>query len=217
MEVLTSVLTSVAIFALGVIAGVLVAIGLDLFRYYFYRPRLVIEGDRPEIAANYSIHSLVIRNVGRGVAQRTQGVISFQSINPTDIVQDSKLKYTRDLVEDVTKFGITSYEVDYLRAGRLREINNEPLCWAAVDSRSNIDIYPQTSQLLDVCRFVKIEGYQQIQIPSRLGWQALLTSLRSRNYKIEVTAIGIDAKPKSKKFTIQYEGDDINLVEGWLE
>jgi len=210
-------LSDVNTFAIGIVAGILVTIGADLVRYYFYRPRLVIESDRPEIATNYSIHSLVIRNVGRRVTQRTQGFISFRSVNNSDIIPDARLKYTKDLVEDPAKFGITSEEVVYLKAGRLRAIESEPLCWAAVDNRSSIDIYPQTSQLLDVCRFVKTEGYQQIQIPSRLGWQALLTSIRPRNYEIKVTAAGIDARIVSRKFTIQYEGDDIKLVEGWLE
>lgn len=207
----------VAVFALGVIAGVVVAIGVEIFRYYFYRPRLSIENDRPETAGKYSIHSLVIRNKGRGVAKQAQGAISFESIDSADIIPDSQLKFTKDLVDDTTKFGIASTEIIYLRAGRIREIQHEHLCWAAVDSRSHIDIYPQTSQLLDVCRFVRIEGCRQIQIPSRLGWQAMLVSLRPRDYKIEVKATAIDAPPESKKYTIKCEVDDIRLVEGWFE
>jgi hypothetical protein len=69
-------LSDVNIFAIGIVAGILVTVGADLVRYYFYRPRLVIGSDRPEIAENYSIHSLVIRNVGRRVSERVQGFIS---------------------------------------------------------------------------------------------------------------------------------------------
>lgn len=208
-------LSDVNTFALGIVAGILVTVGGDLVRYYFYRPRLVIGSDRPEIAENYSIHSLPIRNVGRHVSERVQGFISFQTIDSRDVIPDTELKYSRDLAKDLAKFGVTSDETVYLRAGMMREIDNEPLSWAAVDSRSHIDIHPQTGQLLDVCRFVRIEGYQQIQIPSRLGWQSLLTSLRPRNHNIKITAVGIDSRPVSKKFTIRYEGDDVKLIEGW--
>jgi hypothetical protein len=131
------------------------------------------------------------------------------------VIPDTELKYSKDLVKDLAKFGVTSDETIYLRGGMIREIGNEPLSWAAVDSRSHIDIHPQTGQLLDVCKYVRIEGYQQIQIPSRLGWQSLLTSLRPRNYNIKVTAVGIDTRPVSKKLTMRYEGDDIKLIEGW--
>ena len=208
-------LSDVNTFAIGIIAGILVTVGADLIRYYFLRPRLVIGSDRPEIAENYSIHSLIIRNVGRRVSERVQGFISFQRIDSKDVVPDTELKYSKDLVKDLAKFGVTSDETVYLRGGMIREIDNEPLGWAAVDSRSHIDIHPQTGQLLDVCRYVRVEGYQQIQIPSRLGWQSLLTSLRPRNYNIKVTAVGIDTRMVSKKFTMRYEGDDIKLIEGW--
>ena len=152
-------LSDINTFAIGIVAGVLVTVGADLIQQYFFRPRLVIEADRPEIAAKYSIHSLVIRNVGRRVSERVQGFISFQKVDTKDIIPDDRLKYSRDLVEDLTKFGVTSDETIYLRAGMMREINNEPLCWATVDSRSHIDIYPRTAQLLDVCRYVKIKDY----------------------------------------------------------
>ena len=203
------------VFTIGIVAGILVAFGLDLLRYYFFRPQLEIEPDRPEIAESYSIHSLVIHNSGKRVALNAQGFISFEQIELSDIVPESDLKLTVDLGVDEAKFGVSSPETIYLRGGALRELRDEPLCWAAVDSRSRMDIYPDMRQLLDVCRFVKLSGYQQLHLPSRIGWQHLLVSLRPRSYRIWITAMATDARRTKEKYTIEYEGDDIKLRKGW--
>ena len=202
------------VFALGIIAGVLVAIGLDLFRYYYFRPRLVISEDRPEVATEFSCHSLVVTNLGRRIAEDAQGFISIEDVQPSDVVSDTKLKLGRDLGFDPVKFGVMSEETVYLKAGSLREIDEEPLCWATVNSRNSIAIHPNTKRLLDICRFIRVDGHHQIQIPSSLGWQALLVSLQPRRYKIWVRIVAQDTRPKVEPFTIDYDGHGVSVHIG---
>jgi hypothetical protein len=90
------------IFALGVVAGTAVAIGRDLFDYHFFRPKLAIGTDRPEIADLYTCHSLMIRNCGRRPACNVQGFISFDHIEPEDLIAEANLIFGRDLGFDRT-------------------------------------------------------------------------------------------------------------------
>lgn len=202
------------IFALGIIAGVVVAIGVELFRHYYFRPQLVISEDRPEVGNEYSCHSLVVTNVGRRIAEEAQGFISIEDVQPTDMVPDNKLRFGRDLGLDPVKFGVTSEETIYLRAGSLREIDEEPLCWSTVNSRNSIGIYPGTKRLLDICRFININGHHQIQIPSALGWQALLVSLQPKRYRIWIRVVAQSTPPKVEPFTIDYDGYAVTIRKG---
>ena len=210
-------MTDFGIFVLGISAGILVAFGSDVLRYYFLRPRLFIAEDRPETADGYSVHSLVIRNKGRRVARNTQGFVSFEDLSPADLVPESEFKLVHDLDLDPAKFGIESIETVYLSSGAYREISGEPLGWATVGSRSQTDIFPKTNRLLDVCRFVKLPSHQQIQIPTRLGWQHLLVILKPKTYRITVTVSTLEGLSKTEKFTLLSNGEDVSLDRGWLD
>ena len=203
------------IFVLGIIAGIVVSIGIELFRFYFLRPRLSIDSDNPEDSAQYSCHSVRILNSGRRVAQNVQGAISFFDLEPHDILVDSQVQLGNDLDLDSAKFGVSGPETVFLRSGTFREINQEPLCWAAVNSRRSIDIFPGTNRLLDVCRFVKVQGKHQIHIPTADGWQYLLVVLVPKNYKIEVRVAANDGKVVLKRFTIRYTANSVQLTSGW--
>lgn len=116
-----------SIFVLGIVAGVLVAVGIDVFRYYCFRPRLKIEVDNPEDAKDYSCHSVRIRNVGHGIAKNAQGVVTILGIDSAALIPEEFLKLGEDISLDAEKFGVTSRETVYLRAGGFREITQEPL------------------------------------------------------------------------------------------
>lgn len=141
-----------SIFVLGVVAGIIVSIGLDVFRYYFFRPRLKIEAANPEDAKYYSCHSVRSRNVRRSVAKNAQGTITIHEIDASTLIPEELLKFGEELGFDSEKFGVTSKETVYLRAGGFREITQEPLCWSSVKNRDSIDIFPGMSRLLDVRR-----------------------------------------------------------------
>ena len=203
--------TPFLIFALGIIAGLVVAVGLDVFRHYYFRPKLQIIADRPEVGELYSCHSVVVRNNGRSSATHAQGFISIENVDPDDVVSADNLRLGKDLGFDPKKFGVESEETVYLTGGTVRRIEEEPLCWAAVDSRTAIDIYSNTARLLDVSRMIKLQEAPQIHIPSSLGWQALLVSLRPRRYSVVIRVVAQGASPAEKKFVIEYDGRDISL------
>jgi hypothetical protein len=205
------VTAGLVLFVLGVIAGTFVAIGVDLFRYFYFRPRLSIGLDRPEEADAYSCHSVVIRNNGRIPAVSCQGFVTFEEISALDLMPKSEIKLGADLGLDPEKFGAIGTETVYLNAKVFRDISDEPLAWSAVGSRSTIDIYPQTSRLLDVCRFIKPEP-QQIHIPSMFGWQTLLAVLRPGTYRLSIRVVASSGKDTKQRFQMSYNGHDVVLT-----
>ncbi|WP_405638849.1 hypothetical protein [Streptomyces sp. NBC_00019] len=196
---------------LGIITGTFVAIGVDVFRYIYFAPKLVIGLDRPEEGANYSCHSVVVRNIGRRVAISVQGFVTVENLSPSHLMPTSDIKSSADLGLDLQKFGIIGAETVYLNSCTFRTISDEPLAWSAVGSRSTIDIYPKASRLLDVCRFIKSEP-QQIHIPSMFGWQALLAVLKPDVYSLTIRVVATTGKEAHQRFQLCCNGKDISLA-----
>jgi hypothetical protein len=199
------------LFVLGVIAGTFVAIGVEMFRYIYFRPRLLIGLDRPEIAEEYSCHSLSIRNEGRVPAVSCQGFITFDNLSANDLLPGKQIRLGRDLGLDPEKFGALGTETVYLNAKMYRDIEDEPLAWSAVGSRSTIDIYPHTGRLLDVCRFIKVQP-RQIHIPSMFGWQSLLAVLKPNTYTFTVRVVASTGRDTSQRFQMSFNGEDVHIA-----
>jgi hypothetical protein len=146
-------------------------------------------------------------------------MITIMDFSSNDILPDSKMKRAKDLVVNTDKFGIGNNETEvlYIHEDSFREIINEPINWSAVDFiRDEIDIHPESTRLLDVCRFIKVKGYHQIQIPSRFGWRHLLVILKPRNYHIKIGITAVGTKMKYEKYSILYSENKLQLVKGWI-
>lgn len=204
-------MANVIAFVLGIIAGTFVAIGVDVFRSIYFAPKLVVGLDRPEECENYSCHSVVVRNLGRSPAVNVQGFVTIENLSASHLMPTSDVRLGADLDLDPQKFGIVGTETVYLNSRTYREISDEPLAWSAVGSRSTVDIYPKTSRLLDVCRFIKSDP-QQIHIPSMFGWQALLAVLKPDVYSITIRVVATTGKATRRRFQLCYDGHDISLV-----
>jgi len=204
-------MANIIVFVLGIIGGTFVAIGVDVFRYYYFAPKLVIGLDRPEEGENYSCHSVVVRNLGRSPAISAQGFLTVENLSPHHVLSTSDVRLGADLDLDPQKFGIIGAETVYLDSRTYRDISDEPLAWSAVGSRSTIDIYPKTSRLLDVCRFIKSDP-QQIHIPSMFGWQALLAVLTPDDYSIMIRVVATTGKEARQRFQLCYDEKDVSFV-----
>lgn len=206
-------------FFLGSIFGFLTSIGVEFFRFYYFRPKLRIEDEDREDAETFSCHSVRVRNVGRRIAKNAQGAITIHDIGPRDLFSLKEVLFVKDFggecAEDLIKsFDVTPPETIYMTNRKFRKVNVEPLCWSELGNRASITIFPGMTRILDVARFIKIKGSQQIQIPSSKAWQALLLSLRPKSYKITISVGADNAKLRKKEFTLNYNVDNINLIEG---
>jgi len=207
-------------FVLGSFFGFVTSIGTHLFRYYYFRPILKIENESKEDGKTFSCHSLKVRNVGRGTATNVQGAITVHDISAHDLLSLNEIKLLEDfggnIVEDLKKtFDVKPPESVYMTSNKFRKIELEPLSWSELNSRSSITLFPGMPRLLDVCRFIKMDRAHQIQIPSSKAWQALLMVLKPKQYKITISVGSDEGHMTKKKFTIEYNIDNLKLVEGW--
>jgi hypothetical protein len=62
----------------------------------------------------------MIRNIGRRTACNVQGFISFERIQPRDLMPEADVVLGRDLGFDPVKFGINGQETVYLKGGAIR-------------------------------------------------------------------------------------------------
>ncbi|MDY6796621.1 MAG: hypothetical protein SWK76_15280 [Actinomycetota bacterium] len=207
-------------FFLGSLFGFLASIGLEFFRYYFFRPKLRIERESKEIGENFSCHSLVVKNSGRAIAKNAQGAITIHDITRNDVVALPGIKFVRDFggaqVEELCRvFDVEPPESVYVTDKKFRDVEVEPIAWAELGSRRAITIFPDMSRLLDICRYVRINGEEQIQIPSSKSWQALLIVLKPNDYRVAISVGCDNGAMVSKKFTLKCGGGDPHIEEGW--
>lgn len=200
--------------------GLFASIGLELFRFYFFRPKLKIENESKEDGKNFSCHSIRILNKGRRIAKNAQGAITVHDIGSGDVLPFDKILFVQDFGNESARelikiFDVTPPETVYMTNSKFRKVELEPLSWSDLVNRTSITIFPGMSRLLDVCRFIKIDGSHQIQIPSSKAWQNLLMVLKPKNYKITISVGADDGPISKKKFTLNYNVDNISLIEGW--
>lgn len=198
-------------FFLGAVFGFMSSIGLVLFKYYYFRPKLKIKSVSIEKVEKFSCLSLRIFNLGKRPAKNAIGTITIENLKPDDILPDSQFKFTRDIHEGYEKFGLIKDEIVYLKKGLFREIELEPIAWSEIGNRSSITIYPQMSRLLDVCRFIRLSDHHQIQIPSSKSWQEILVVLKPQNYDITISVSADDGILVKKGFKLYYDGVDVAL------
>lgn len=207
-------------FVLGGFLGFLTSIGTHLFRYYYFRPILRIENESKEDSKTFSCHSVKVRNVGRSTATNVQGAITVHHISQYDLLPLNEIKLLEDFAGDFFEqlkktFDVRPPETVYMTRSKFRKIDLEPLSWSDLNNRSSITLFPGMPRLLDVCRFVKIDRAYQIQIPSSKAWQALLMVLKPNNYKITISVGSDEGHITKKKYTIEYNIDNMRLKEGW--
>lgn len=200
----------VLILMLGILTGFLASVAHDLFRYRFLSPKLVLGDVHPEDSDEFQIMSIPVENRGRGAAIAVQGFVSIADTTRR-LMPVERLVSSLDLEVGASKFDVPTRETVFLGPGTTRDIVKEPLSWSDLTSRAEIDIYPGTRRILDVCRYVRIRD-PQIQIPSSQAWRALLALLEPGNYQLTIHVAAQNARPASKSYSLKCDEDGIRLV-----
>lgn len=197
-------------FVLGILVGTVAAIGLEMFRNLYFRPRLRILGDSPEHAEKFSSHAIRITNKGNRVARNCYGMITFPELRSLDLLPEDKIMTMAKVGLDKSKWNVEGDETYLLKLGDFRPIENESLAWSRVGNPLAIDIPPNTFALLDVCRFIKV-GEKQIHVPSENGWRSVKAAIKNREYNIIISIAAENASVVKKRFVIEPFKDGIQI------
>lgn len=198
-------------FGLGIVGGIVAAVGADWLRRFIYRPKIEILEDKPEKGKLFSCHAIEVTNTGRSVATNCHAIVTFEDLEEGDLIPEKQITKTKALGLGLEKFGLKREEIYLLKPGEsFRPIENEFLSWSSVGNPLQAHIFPGTSRMVDVCRFVKVD-LDQIQIPSENGWRSMRVAVQKKCYKMKLRIAAENVKPTEANFTIQPLGDYIEL------
>ena len=199
----------------GIAAGIGGAVGADWLKRWIYRPKLEILEDKPEIGEVFSCHAVCVKNNGRSVAKRCHAIVTFPDLVEDDLLPEKQIWKVKDLGLDKRKFALDKDATYLMKPGKgFTKIVNEYLSWSPVGNPLAVDIFPNTSQKVDICRFIKIEDGikpRQIQIPSENGWRSMRAAVINRRYAMTLRIAAEDGTCMEVNFTIKALGDDITL------
>jgi len=202
-------------FALGLVSGAAVSVGTELFRFYFFRPRLKFGEVSIERSEKFSCASLRVCNRGRMLAEDVRGAITIHNLEPSNLLKREDARFVRDLGMDADKFSIHGTETTFLSQETYREVQCESLSWADITDRRTSSIFPGASSLLDICRLVRTDQGAQLHVPSATGWQHLLAVMAPGRYEIEITVGSKTHRVVSQRFTIDCTADSLGLLKRW--
>jgi hypothetical protein len=202
---------NLTIFVLGLVAGTLVALGAELLRAWFRRPKLCILEDRPEEAEKFSCHAIVVTNTGRTTATHCSGMISLPQLNYSDMLGDSDILTLKEAGLSPEKFDVRGPETFLMKAGNFRNVINELVAWSRIGNPVEISLHPHTFAMLDVCRFMK-GPKAQLHIPSEKGWKAVRLALKPGSYLLEVMVVAENARSKPKLFAMECGPTGLSIV-----
>jgi hypothetical protein len=218
----------------GLLFGFLFAILGPASSSWLTRPRLFIEGHRPELdpdpdkGGRFSCHAIAIRNFGRRCAESCIGLITFVDLKSDSVLTGEFLVRTQDAGLDPRKFNITDAAGEFflLCDGNHREVEAEYLAWSALGNPRQMDIYPGTNMNLDIGRWFRGVGEDshgerkpnQFQITSEEGWRSPRMALRTgptERYQAVVSVAARNGRATKRgieiSFTLEDEKETVHL------
>lgn len=205
-------------FVLGMLGGIVAAVGADWFKRRLYRPKLDIGEDDPETADEFSCHAVRVQNKGNAVARQCHAIVSFPDLEEEDLLSEEHIWKVKDLGLDIRKFDLEQDATYLLKPGKgFRKILNEYLSWSPVGNPLAVELYPKTALKVDVCRFIRKKNGtrpRQIQIPSEKGWKSMRAAVvTNRDYDMTLKVVAEDGTCVEANFTIKPLGDKIELIK----
>ncbi len=189
-------ITAAIIGLAGVFIGAFLSFGIQRTYDHFTKPKLIINHDELVSGNDSYIHSIRITNAGGISVKNCIALLTITNLEKSDVIIHPKA---------------------FLHPDSYRDVIDEPLSWALETYHYTgvlvptpfIDIYPQSSQLLDLCMILydKDGNPTNIQIPSEAGWNWLRGEFKAnKNYEVEIklNAENVRFSPNkhSVKFTI---------------
>jgi hypothetical protein len=215
----------------GLIAGLIISMTGEALRARRNRPKLRIGEHVPERGdERFSCHAIKIHNTGRTAALGCAGMITLLGV-PADaiITVGESILTIREAGLPPRKFNLDEQEEVFLFwGGAYRQINEEFLAWSPLGNPLHIDIYPNSSINLDICRWIKskkvdiiedgvsrtITKPSQVHLPSEDGWRRPRAALNvKRKYEFRIDVAGSNARRVSKAFLLDATDDGVEIVD----